>query len=472
MTPNSGPLELTSIGDEVLPKIKDAGWSDDQIEREYTVNARNITTPSGLTRSHKDGFIDIVLSAHPGTPTAAVEAKRRYRTAESAIQQAIRYAEQLDVPLAYGTNGGRIIERNLHRGTEREAAGYHSPAEAWGEYCAYHGLNDDGAASVGEPPSRARQTVSGAVVEPRYYQTVAINRVLAAIASGQQRVLLLMATGTGKTFTAMQIVHKLRERAKVTDPDKNYRVLYLADRDQLLTQPMRKDFIPPFGANTVARVKGGADTSREIYFASYQALTGDHTDDSGRVDELMTRFRQDFFNLVIVDECHRGSAKDGSSWRSVLDYFSSAVQLGLTATPLQGGTTSSIGCVREADDNSATYEYFGNPVYRYSLRQGIEDGYLAPYRVRRVVLTPDKDGWQPYEGQLDRFGKAIPDGLYGTRDFERVVSLLAPYASGRHPPIEDTPPGSDCASNRVLRRRRARRRHAQSTYRREPRSCS
>ncbi|MCL1899512.1 MAG: DEAD/DEAH box helicase family protein, partial [Promicromonosporaceae bacterium] len=278
MTVGHGPRESVTIDDEVLPKIAADGWSEDQVTREFLVKAKDITTPSGATRHHPDGSVDIVLSTHPGTPTVAVEAKRSHRTAEAAIQQAIRYAEQLDVPLAYGTNGGRIIERNLRTGVETEVDNFTDPVEAWANYCLQHGLDDAGAALLAEAPSRAKRAVSGAVVEPRYYQTVAINRVLRAIARGGRRVLLLMATGTGKTFTAMQIVHKLREHAREARPDRNYRVLYLADRDQLLTQPMKKDFIPAFGTQTVARVRGSADPSREIFFASYQALTGDRVD--------------------------------------------------------------------------------------------------------------------------------------------------------------------------------------------------
>ena len=183
-------------------------------------------------------------------------------------------------------------------------------------------------------------------------------------------------------------------------------MLYLADRDQLLSQPMRKDFTPAFGGELLNRVRGGVDTSREIYFATYQALAA-----GGDRDSLFEAFRPDFFDLVIVDECHRGSAEENSAWRAVLDYFADAVQLGLTATP--------------RSDRVNSYEYFGNPVYRYTLRQGIEDGFLAPYRVRRVMLSPDAEGWEPAPGLLDRLGREVPEGVYSTRDFERVVSLLA-----------------------------------------------
>nr|WP_269778971.1 DEAD/DEAH box helicase family protein [Propioniciclava soli] len=338
--------------------------------------------------------------------TAAVEAKREYRTAEDGLQQALRYAQQLDAPLAYATNGVDIIEHNLRTGRERRVSEFASPVVAWDEYQQLHGLEPANSSLVRQPLNRGRRNAAGDVITPRYYQAVAINRVLAAIARGERRVLLLMATGTGKTFTAMQIVAKLRAYEAAVRPQRNYRVLYLADRDQLLSQPMRKDFTPAFGADLLNRVRGGVDTSREIYFATYQALAA-----GGDRDSLFEAFRPDFFDLVIIDECHRGSAEENSAWRAVLDYFTDAVQLGLTATPRSGRVNS--------------YEYFGNPVFRYTLRQGIEDGFLAPYRVRRVMLSPDAEGWEPTPGLLDRLGREVPEGVYSTRDFERVVSLLA-----------------------------------------------
>ena len=408
----SGPLERDTIEESILPVVRASGWTGDQIVREYPLKAQRVMSLGGVTRNIGDGFADLVFEATPGTPVAVVEAKRKYRSAADAIQQAIRYAQQLDVPLAYGTNGHEIIERNLRTGTERRVSQFASPASAWSEYCTAQDLDDSGAQLIGEPFNRQRRTVSGDIVVPRYYQVIAINRVLAAIAQGQQRVLLLMATGTGKTFTAMQIVAKLRTYEQATHPDRNYRALYLADRDQLLTQPMQKDFSPAFGGDVLQRVKGKVDTSREIYFASYQALTGGNPDrPTDTTQTLFEGFRPDFFDLVIVDECHRGSADENSAWRAVLDYFSSAVQLGLTATP--------------RDDTVQSYEYFGNPVFKYSLKDGIADGYLAPYRVRRVILSPDAEGWEPGVGEIDRYGKAIPEGTYSTRDFERVVSLLA-----------------------------------------------
>ncbi|WP_159901331.1 DEAD/DEAH box helicase family protein [Ornithinibacter aureus] len=283
---------------------------------------------------------------------AVVEAKRAHRSAADGVQQAIRYAEQLDVPLAYASNGSEVIERDMVLGVERVISTFPTPPEMWARYAEQHGLDDETGALLRQGFNRNKRMASGEVMQPRWYQSTAVHGALAAMARGERRLLLLMATGTGKTFTAMQIVHKLRAHAKVVTPERNYRVLYLADRDALLKQPMGKDFSPAFGGDPLMRVSGAANRSREIYFATYQSLTG-----VGDEDELFREYPPDFFDLVIVDECHRGSASENSSWRRVLDHFASAVQLGLTATPKQ-------------DDTVDTYRYFGEPLFTYSLRQG------------------------------------------------------------------------------------------------------
>lgn len=400
-----GPREGETIDARVVPAVLAAGWKPYQVEREYYIRAPRMMSLGRSVRDAGRGFADLVLEVTPGTPVVVIEAKREYRTADDAMQQAIKYARKIDAPLAYGTNGAEIIEHNLRTGAERHVESFAPPSAAWAEYVAANDLNDAGQELVSQPFNRSRTTVEGDVVRPRPYQVRAINRTLAAIARGEQRALLLMATGTGKTFTAMQIVAKLRAYAQITSPDSNYRVLYLADRDALLDQPMRKDFRPAFGTEPVHRVLGGADLSREVYFASYQSLTG--TSEGA----VLLDFPSNFFDLVIVDECHRGSADENSRWRAVLAHFRGAVQLGLTATP--------------RDDRVQSYEYFGNPLFEYSLRDGIQDGYLAPYRVRRVALSPDAEGWQPMPGERDRFGREIPEDLYETRDFERVISLLS-----------------------------------------------
>ncbi len=376
------------------------------IVSEYPVRARRIISTGGVQRALPDGRVDYVLEIQPGLPVALVEAKRAYRHASDGVQQSVRYAEQLDVPIAYSSNGQSIIERDMTSGTEREVESFMTPAEAWGRYVEHHGLDDEGAELLLPHFNREKRSATGDVVEPRWYQRVAVHSVLAAMARGERRVLVLMATGTGKTFTAMQIVHKLRVHARLVNPERNHRVLYLADRDALVEQPKRKDFSVAFGDGPLWRVSGGATRAREIYFSTYQALSG-----GAEEAELFRDYPPDFFDVVIVDECHRGSASENSSWRRVLEYFASATQIGLTATPKQ-------------DETVDTYGYFGDPVVTYSLRQGIEDGYLAPYRVRRVVLSPDSDGWEPQPGQRDRFQREIPEGRYGTRDFERVIRLL------------------------------------------------
>lgn len=400
----SGPLERETCRDVVVPALAAAGWTGADVREQYPVKAGRTLRLGSRARNLGDGFVDYVLEIDQ-VPVAVVEAKRAYRSASDGLQQALRYAQQLDVPLAYATNGDEIIERDLVSGRERRVEAFAGPAEAWARYAHLHDLDAAGQALHSKGFNREKRLATGDVQEPRWYQAVAIRRVLSAVARRERRILLLMATGTGKTFTAMQIVHLLREYHRVANPERNYRVLYLADRDALVADPMRKDFAQAFGGEPLFRVGGAANLNREVYFATYQSLV---QGDEDRLDE----YRPDFFDLVIVDECHRGSASENSSWRRILDHFDAAIQLGLTATPKQ-------------DDTVDTYRYFGEPVFTYSLRQGIEDGYLAPYRVRRVTLSPDADGWEPTPGQRDRFGREIPEGVYGTRDFERVLRLLA-----------------------------------------------
>lgn len=403
-----GPNEADTCRDVILPALRAAGWADEQIRPQYPLQAKTIRAIGGVERTYGDGRIDYVLEIVPGLPVAVIEAKRAYREAREGLSQAIRYGEQLDVPMAYASNGLETIERDLAHGTERAEAMFRSPAELWSDYCSWLGVSTDDARLLSRPFNRHKRSVSGDVVQLRWYQQVAVNRVLTAILRGDKRLLLLMATGTGKTFTAMQIVAKLRAYHRLIDEFGTFRVLYLADRDALVQQPIDKDFGTAFGTDPIARVSGGQDgKAKDVVFATYQAMSG-----TGEESALLQTYRPDFFDLVIVDECHRGSADENSSWRGILEYFDSAVQLGLTATPKQ-------------DETVDTYRYFGNPRFAYSLRQGIEDGYLAPYRVRRVVLSPDAEGWEPEPGEVDIHGRTIEQGRYGTRDFERKVRLLA-----------------------------------------------
>ena len=284
-----------------------------------------------------------------------------------------------------------------------------TPQELWARLSGAEQIDVQNAAHILEPYQREQGKT------PRYYQEIAINRAVQMIVQGQQRILLTMATGTGKTFVAFQICWKLwNSRWNKDGAHRKPRILFLADRNILVDQP-KSGVFAPFG-DALYKIEGGKTSkSREMYFAIYQAIAP-RDDRPG----LYRQFAPDFFDLIVIDECHRGSARDDSNWREILEYFQPAYQLGMTATPLRA-------------DNSDTYQYFGNPIYTYSLKQGIEDGFLAPYTVHRVVTDLDATGWRPAEGQLDRYGREIPDQEYATEDFERVVALrMRTEAIARH----------------------------------------
>lgn len=406
-----GPTEADTCRDYVLPRLKEAGWDDSQIVEQYRITDGRIVSVGKRHRRINPLRADYVLEYRPGLPIAVVEAKRSYAIAGKGLQQAKRYAARLDVPFAYSTNGQGIVEDDRNTGLERsDLAGFPSPEVLWARYREWRGVSDETVAEgLQQPFNRSLRNADGSVKEPRYYQRTAINRAVRAILHGDKRLLLTMATGTGKTFVAMQIVWKLWNVS--WRPGRNPRILYLADRNVLVDQPIEREFRPAFGAgegSPIWKLRGGeAKLGREIYFGLYQQLA-----DSGEaLDGVFRQYARDFFDLIIVDECHRGSSRAESSWRSILEYFAPAAQLGMTATPRR-------------DETVDTYDYFGGSIFQYSLAQGIEDGFLAPYRVRRVVLSPDALGWAPDKGQLDMFGKEIPAGLYTTKDFERVVSLL------------------------------------------------
>ena len=406
----AGPLERDTCRDYVLPLLTGAGWTDDQIQEQFPITDGRIVR---VGKKHRRGDAlraDYVLEYVPGMPIAVVEAKRAYSIPGKGLQQAKNYAQLLDLPFGYSTNGRGIVEDDRDTGLENDRlTAFPGPDELWARYRAWKGIVEDSVANgLVLPFNRALRNADGTVKEPRYYQRTAINRSVEAILRGDKRLLLTMATGTGKTFVSMQIVWKLWQSG--WRPSRNPRVLYLADRNILVDQPIEREYKPAFGSgdNTpIWKLQGEAKAGREIYFALYQALADTGEDPSG----LFRSFTPDFFDLVIVDECHRGSARAESSWRAILNYFTPATQLGMTATP-------------KRDETADSYEYFGDPIFEYSLAQGIDDGFLAPYRVRRVVLSPDAHGWAPGAGQLDLFGKEIPEGLYTTNDFERVVSLL------------------------------------------------
>jgi type I restriction enzyme R subunit len=390
--------EADTCRDYILPKLFAAGWKE-KIREQVTFTDGRIH-PVGTKHVRKRGRrSDYLLMAQPDFPIAVVEAKRAFKKPGDGLQQAMDYGQILDLKFAYSSNGQGITEHDFITGAERELSEFPGPEELWGRLKGtYQFPTDTEANDLLFPFNRELRTPDGHIKTPRYFQRIAINRAVAAVLKGRKRILLTMATGTGKTFTAMQIVWKLWKTKR------RKRILYLADRDVLVQQPMTREF-SAFG-DAVWRIQGTAQKGREIYFALYQALAEDEARPG-----LYREYPRDYFDLIIVDECHRGSARDEGRWRQILEYFESATQIGMTATPLR-------------QDNRDTYQYFGNPIYTYTLASGIDDGFLAPFRVHRVVPSVDATGYRPEKGQLDRFGRGIPDGLYTTRDFERTVSLL------------------------------------------------
>jgi type I restriction enzyme R subunit len=386
--------EADTCRDYVVPKLREAGWSDDQIvEQKYFTDGRIVTT--GDKHFRKPGKkADYILRYKPDLMVAVVEAKAIYKEPAAGLQQAMEYAEILELKFAYSTNGRGIVEHNYLTGLDTELDNFPSSGELWSRLKGELGFsNEKDIQDFLFPFFRG----IGAHT-PRYYQEIAINKAVQAFLQGNKRILICMATGTGKTTVAFQIIWKLWKTHRVK------RVLYLADMNILADQAKDKTFYPL--GDALHKIQKKAVKSREIYFGLYQALTGDE-----KSRAIYKEYSPDFFDLVVVDECHRGSARDDSKWREILQYFSTAYQIGMTATP-------------KRDDNIDTYAYFGNPIFTYSLKEGIEDGFLAPYRVIRVVPSVDATGWIPDKDQLDRFGREIPYGLYGTKDFERIVSLL------------------------------------------------
>lgn len=383
----------------ILPKLYDAGWSDDQISEQKTFTDGRIVVSGNKCFRKKPKRADYLLRYKRDFMIAVVEAKASYKNPGGGLQQAKEYAGMLGLKFAYSTNGHGIVEHDYLTGKDRDLEIFPSPEELWNRIRQAEGIADNIIANRIISPC---YHLSGKT--PRYYQEIAINRTIQAVLNGKKRILLNMATGTGKTVVVFQIIWKLwNTRWTRTGEDRKPKILYLADRNILIDDPKDKIFAP-FG-DARWKIEGDAIKSREIYFAIYQAIAKDE-----RRPGLYREYSRDFFDLIIVDECHRGSARDESNWREILEYFEPAYQIGITATPLR-------------EDNRDTYRYFGNPIYTYSLKQGVEDGFLAPYRVHRVVPSVDATGWRPSPGELDRYGREIPDGEYSTKDFETIISL-------------------------------------------------
>ncbi len=400
-----GPLEVETCRQFVLPALESAGWTDEQVKSQYRINRGRIRATARLHRQDRPLIADYVLQYSDGVPVAVIEAKRSRRDPADGFEQVKRYAQLLDVPFAYVTNGHRILELDARAGRLSEIREFPSPRELWRRYKDDREITDPVQERLASAPLDAKlRNWDGTPKQARYYQQIAINRAVQAIGRGGKRQLLVLATGTGKTLVAAQIVAKLWNSG--WPMGRKPRVLYLADRNILADQAKDDYFQPMFGEAVHKLSRHDFTTSRHIYFALYQTLDGPEDE-----TKLYREFDRDFFDLVIVDECHRSSAADGSRWRAILEYFLSAAQIGLTATPISR---------KDAD----TYRYFGAPLYEYSLARGIEDGFLAPYRVRRVRMNVDMTGWRPSPGQIDRYGREIPDMLYGPREYERLLAIL------------------------------------------------
>jgi len=392
--------EADTCRKEVLPKLYESQWTDELILEQRTFTDGKIIVIGRKARRKKAKRFDYLLRYSQNFPIAIVEAKKKYKSAADGIQQAKDYAQILGLKFAYSTNGTEILEFDFITGLETKVSKYPTPTELWNRLNQAEPIKPE----IQETFLKPFFATSGK--EVRYYQRIAINRAVKAVLEGKKRALLTLATGTGKTTIAFQIIYKLwNNRWNIKGEHRRPKILFLADRSILVSDPHAKDFAV-FGDARCLVPEEGLPSSREVYFSTYQSLA----EDSNRTGAFR-KLPRDFFDLILIDECHRGSATDDSNWRAVLDYFNTSVQIGLTATPLR-------------DDNKDTYAYFGNPLYIYSLKQGIEDGFLAPYLVHRVVTETDATGFRPEDGQLDDNGELIPDGIYTTPDFENTLSYL------------------------------------------------
>jgi type I restriction enzyme, R subunit len=406
----------------ITPSVVKAGWDvQSQIREEVFFTRGRIIVRGKLVTRGKAQRADYILYYKPNIPIALIEAKDNNNPVGGGMQQAIKYAATLDIPFVFSSNGDAFLFHDRtgqapQKETELALDAFPTPAQLWGSYRTWKGL-----APTQEEIVLQDYHEDGSDKEPRYYQRIAINKTIEAIAKGQERILLVMATGTGKTYTAFQIIWRLWKAGQ------RKRILYLADRNVLVDQTMVNDF-RPFGAamaklsttsKTIEREDGTEekitiaidkkhrriDTSYEIYLALYQAITGPEEH-----QKLYRELSRDFFDLIVIDECHRGSAAADSAWREILDYFSSATQIGLTATPKETEYVSNI-------------HYFGKPIYSYSLKEGIRDGFLAPYKVVKVHLDVDVEGYRPKRGETDKYGYEIEDRVYNQKDFDRELVI-------------------------------------------------
>jgi type I restriction enzyme R subunit len=384
----------------ITPAVTSAGWDLlTQIREEVSFTKGRIIVRGKLHTRGEQKRADYILYYKSNIPLAVIEAKDNSHSVGAGMQQALNYAETLAVPFVFSSNGDGFLLHDctgLADKTEQELAlsEFPSPAQLWQRYCQWKGLETVAARHTVEMPYYD----DGTGRAPRYYQANAVNNTVEAVAKGQQRILLVMATGTGKTYTAFQIIWRLWKSGT------KKRILFLADRNILVDQTKNNDF-KPFGAAMTKISRRQIDKSYEIYLSLYQAVTG-----SEEEQNIYKQFTPDFFDLIVIDECHRGSAAEDSAWREILAYFSSATHVGLTATPKETKDVSSI-------------HYFGDPVYSYTLKQGIEDGFLAPYKVVRIDIDKDVQGWRPSKGQADKNGQLIEDRIYNQTDMDRTLVL-------------------------------------------------
>jgi type I restriction enzyme R subunit len=392
--------ERDIISKFVIPALIKAGWNlETQIREEVFFTDGRLIVKGDQTDRGERKRADIVLYYKPNIPVATIEVKDNSHSIGSGIQQSLDYAETLDIPVAFSTNGDGFLQHDrsgYSSSIEQELTNeaFPSPDELWRMYAKFKNLETPKQKEI----ASFDYFFDGSGRTPRYYQQIAINRTVEAIAKGQNRILLVMATGTGKTYIAFQIIHRLWKNGV------KKRILFLADRNILITQTKKNDFKHFKDKLTIIRKKR-IDKAYEIYLALYQGLTNYNED-----KDAYRQFSPDFFDLIVVDECHRGSAAADSAWREILTYFNTATQIGLTATPRETNEVSNI-------------DYFGEPTYTYSLRQGIEDGFLAPYKVIRVGMNTDLEGWRPYAGKTDKDGDEVEDRIYNVKDFDKNIVI-------------------------------------------------